>query len=111
MPPIEPIDSDAIWTRVGLQELRRSLATVEQSIAIFERALQGLPSCNTCARSQLLQRLQAASNHLGRESISVSMLAETLKQAMATAERAQHSLTTPPPSPCRCVAEPCRCHS
>jgi hypothetical protein len=109
---VEPraIDSDDLWRRVGLGELRNALKQVERLTQTFEQALRALPPCNTCARGSLLQQIHTASSHLGRELVGVTMLASALKEAVVAAEQTHAELVAHAPNPCRCATGPCACH-
>jgi hypothetical protein len=104
------VDSEDIWRRVGLGELRLALAQVSELSREFERVLQSLPSCNQCARVALLEQIHGAGKALGRQALSLTVLAESLKGAVATAEQTQAELAEHAPYSCRCPATPCTCH-
>jgi hypothetical protein len=110
MPEKHDIDSDDLWRRVGLDELRQALARVENLSSGFEKALRTLPPCNTCARVSLLEQIQTAGRHLSSEAASLSVLAGTLKQAVSAAEKMQAELATNIPEPCQCSSGKCICH-
>ena len=96
------LESEALWKRVGLEELREALLCVMRLAAEFEEALKALPPCDSCARAVLLERIEVGGRKLGGEAISVSMLAEVLRQAQVTLEAAHEELI-------RCAAESCAC--
>ena len=104
------VESEDLWRRVGLEELRRTLAQVSDLIKDFERALRALPSCNQCARVALLEQIRGAGEALGRQTISLAMLAESLEGAVAAAEQTKAAFTANAPEPCRCPSGPCTCH-
>ena len=104
------VDSNDLWRRVGLDELRQALARVQGLTAGFEKALRTLPPCNTCARVSLLEQIQATGRHLSSEAASLSVLASTLKQAVAAAEQMQAELAANAPEPCQCSSGECTCH-
>jgi len=99
-----------IWKRVGLDELRQALATVDNLTHRFERALQELPRCNQCARIVLLEQIQKTGDSLSGELISLSALAGTLKNTIQIAEKAQKHLAKDVPPACRCEEGECTCH-
>lgn len=105
------LSTDELWRRVGLEELREAVKRVGGTMQQFERTLEALPTCNACARLVLLKDLAQASRQLGRETVGLSVLLDSLKQAMAIVEQEQQSLSEAPLQPCRCAGEPCRCHS
>lgn len=105
------IDSEDIWRRVGLEELRQALVRAQGLIEQFEQALHTLPPCNTCARVNLLEQISTAGHHLSGEVTSLSVLASTLKQAVATAEQTQAELAANAPDPCQCSTGECTCHN
>ena len=106
----DPIDTDAIWRRVGLEELRQALRHIEDAMGSFQKTVQGLPPCNTCARARLLEHIRATSHRLGTEVVSLSVLADAMRMALEHAERTQARLMAQPPDPCRCDDRPCTCH-
>jgi len=103
-------DIDALWKRVGLQELREALARTEELIRGFEGALKAMPSCDDCAQVALLDQIRKTGGRLSSETVSLSVLAENLKEAVATAELAQAELGANAPDPCRCPTGLCTCH-
>jgi DNA repair ATPase RecN len=104
------VDSAELWGRLGLAELRRALIQTEQLMARFEQTLHALPPCTKCAHSQLLQRLETETAQLGRDMTSLSVLAESIRQALQAVEQADASLRRSAPSPCRCTSGSCTCH-
>lgn len=104
------IDSEDIWRRVGLEELRRALVQVTDQMKGLEQVLRVLPPCNACARGQLLEQIQTAGSHLSRELVGLTVLAGSLKGAVTTAEQAQAELAANAPDPCRCSSGQCTCH-
>jgi hypothetical protein len=104
-------DSEEIWRRVGLEALRQALTQVSGLVKDFERILGSLPSCNQCARLALLEHIQTAGTQLSRQAVSLTVLAESLKGAVAAAERTGVELAEHCPDPCRCPAGRCTCHA
>ncbi len=104
------IDSEDIWRRVGLGELRQELVRTQSLMQEFEQALRTLPPCNACARVSLLEQIHAAGRHLSVASGGLSVLAGTLKQAVAAVEQTQTELMANAPASCRCSSGPCSCH-
>lgn len=104
------IDSTELWRRVGLEELRSTLERVQGLTEQFETALRALPPCDTCARSSLLKQLEIAGQRLGSEAISISVLAESLHQAMMAIEKAHKELGETSATPCQCPSGHCTCH-
>lgn len=104
------IDTEDIWRRVGLEELRHALVRARGLMERFEQALRTLPPCNTCARASLLEQIDTAGRHLSGEAASLSVLASTLKQAVASAEQTQAALVVNAPDPCHCSSGQCTCH-
>ena len=100
-----------LWRRIGLDDLRLHLENVNSLAHGFEGALQALPTCSECARATLFEQIRETGSQLGSEVISLSALAETLKEAVAAAEALQSELVKNPPPPCRCEGNPCFCHS
>jgi hypothetical protein len=109
---VEPrvLDSDDLWRRVGLGELRNALQRVERLTRTFEQALRALPPCNTCARGSLLEQIHTVGSHLDRELVGVTVLANSLKEAVAAAEPTREALAAGAPAPCQCGRGPCTCH-
>ena len=99
-----------LWQQFGLEELRLALQRVSGLTQRFEQTLKALPSCNTCARGQLLERIRRASHELSSELGSLAVLAEALHGAVDTVGRIETALIDENPTPCRCAGEPCRCH-
>lgn len=106
----DSIDSEDLWRRVGLDELRQTLVRTQTLMQQFEQALRTLPPCNACARVSLLEQVHSAGRHLSVEAGSLSVLAGMLKQAVAAAEQTQTELAANAPPPCRCSSGPCTCH-
>jgi hypothetical protein len=106
----QPLTTEELWRRVGLQELRRALDALERSKQRFEEGLRTLPPCDACARANLLGQLRVAGGRLGREMLGIAMLAEELEKAARAVERAQAEFTTIQTEPCRCPEGPCICH-
>ena len=104
------LNSEDLWRRVGLHELRQALVRTQGLMQEFEQALRTLPPCNACARVNLLEHIHAAGRHLSGEVASLSALAGTLKQAVAAAEQIQTELAANAPAPCRCSSGQCTCH-
>ena len=110
MPGRTELDTKALWRRVGLDELRQALVRIEELMYGFENALRSLPPCNACARAKLVERIQSDSHRLSREMTNLSVLAESLKDALSTTEQCTTDLTTNPPVPCQCTGGQCTCH-
>lgn len=104
------VDTDDLWRRVGLEELRQALERVTALANEFAGALKALPPCNACARVSLLEQIHTSGRHLSGEAGSLSVLAGALKQAVAAAEQTQAELVANAPSPCRCSSGQCTCH-
>ena len=104
------VNSEDLWRRMGLDELRHALVRTQGVMQQFEQALRTLPPCNACARVSLLEQIHAAGRHLSSEAASLSVLAGTLKQAVAAAEQTQTKLAANAPPPCRCSSGQCTCH-
>src|SRR3989338_3167269 len=102
MATIPELNSEDLWRRVGLDELRQALVRTQGLIQEFEQALRTLPPCNACARVSLLEQIHTAGRHLSGEAASLSVLAGVLTQAVAAAEQTQTELAANAPSPCRC---------
>ena len=103
--------SEDLWKQVGLQELRHSLDRVRVLADHFEQLLGTLPPCQGCARATLLQEIRTAGGQLGSKIISLTVLAETMREALVTAQQADAELAANAPGPCRCPGEVCTCHS
>ena len=110
MPSTHSSETEHLWKRVGLEELRRALSRIEALTTSFEHALQKLPPCSKCARAHLLERIRTASGELSSETASLSVPAATLQQAAAAAEQTEADLMANEPKPCRCEGGPCTCH-
>ena len=110
MPTSQTIDSDQIWKRVELEELRNAVKRAEYAIHQFERVLRALPSCNACARLKLIEQVQHTSGRLGKEAIGLTVLAQGLKNAMEAVDRTRSTLTQQSLAPCRCSGTECTCH-
>ncbi|PIQ84645.1 MAG: hypothetical protein COV75_01205 [Candidatus Omnitrophica bacterium CG11_big_fil_rev_8_21_14_0_20_63_9] len=106
----QPLDTQELWRRVGLEQLRNTLGRISRMIVEFEEVLRSLPSCNECARSQLIQQLNQRSTTLSAEFTTLAVLAEGLQQAVAQTEAAHGELLERIPSPCHCASHPCTCH-
>ena len=106
----QQLDSEDLWRRVGLDELRKALVRIEELMYGFEKTLRSLPPCNACARAKLVERIQSDSHRLSREMTTLSVLAESLKGALGTAEQCTTDLTANAPAPCRCTGGACTCH-
>jgi len=104
------VDTDELWRRVGLHELRQALMRIEELMYGFESTLRALPPCNVCARAKLVERIQSDSHRLSREMTSLSVLTESLKGALSTTEQCTAALTAKPPVPCQCTGGECTCH-
>ena len=109
MEPPPGINTEDVWKRVGLEELRQALERVTVLAKAFEEALQALPPCDACARALLLERIESSGRRLGGAAISVSMLADVLRQAQATAEDARQELQRCAPESCACPPGRCAC--
>ena len=103
------VESEDLWKRVGLEELRQALEHVTVLAREFEEALKALPPCDACARALLLERIEASGRRLGSAAISVSTLADMLHQAHATAELARQELARCAPESCACPPGRCTC--
>jgi hypothetical protein len=103
-------DAENLWREVGLEELRQALREVEALTRCFEASLHALPPCAACARVSILQQIHADGSRLGSKVVSLTVLASTLKQAVAVAEQAQTELAANVPAPCQCSSGPCTCH-
>lgn len=110
MPSPQLTDSDELWKRLELEELRNAVRRAEYAIHQFERVLRALPSCNACARLKLIEQIQHTSDRLGKETVGLTILAENLKSAMEATERTQSALRRRSLAPCRCAQTPCTCH-
>lgn len=106
----QPIDTDRIWARVGLQELRQTLGKVMASMHELNGVLNALPACNTCARRALIERVSTASQQVGRQSAGLAALSASLLSAMQAVERTDTEMRIHHPEACQCAGEPCRCH-
>jgi hypothetical protein len=102
---------ERIWRRLGLEELRKALQKVEKLSRQFEGLLKVLPPCNDCARSALLEQIRSSGRSLGIEIVSLTSLAESLREAVEAAEKERSQLMEAPPVPCICPAGLCTCHS
>ena len=110
MATIPGLNSEDLWRRVGLDELRQTLVRAQGLMERFEQALRTLPPCNTCARVSLLEQIHSAGRHRSGEAGSLSVLAGVLTQAVAAAEQTQTELAANAPPPCRCSSGQCTCH-
>lgn len=110
MATIPELNSEDLWRRVGLDELRQALVRAQGLMERFEQALRMLPPCNTCARVNLLEQIHTTGRHLSGEVTTLSILAGTLKQAVAAAEQTQAELVADAPEPCHCSSGQCTCH-
>ena len=110
MPSMPSAETELLWKRVGLEELRRALSRIEALTTGFERALRRLPPCSTCARTNLFGQIRTTSGQLSSETASLSALAATLQQAAAAAEQMEAQLMANVPKPCRCEGGTCTCH-
>ena len=110
MSAVRKAELEELWKRVGLSELRGSVQKAEGLIRDFEEALRALPPCDECARARLLEQIRGTGGRLSGEVVSLSVLAESLKTAMETAEQARQALEGAPPEPCRCPSGGCACH-
>ena len=104
------IDSEDLWKRIGLDELRKALAEIELLTGQFVHALQALPPCTKCARAKLISQIGDTGTRLGSKTISLSVLANTLERAVGTAEHTQEELLANAPEPCQCATGSCTCH-
>lgn len=103
-------EGEELWRRVGLEELRAALAEVKRSLRRFERTLEDLPPCSTCARTMLLEHIHTAGRELTGRVTGVALLAESLREAVAEAERVHATLSRETRKPCRCASGICTCH-
>lgn len=109
--PEAAVESEALWRRVGLAELRKALEQVTHSMQRLQQSMQDLPPCNACARTLLLQELHATSRQVSKDTVGVSMLTEALKAAVTAAEQVVQAASSVQSSPpCRCPTGPCTCH-
>lgn|SRR3989338_9002497 len=104
-------DMEQIWKRLGLDELRQALVTVVVSAQRFEQALRKLPSCNACARVGLLENIEDSGKTLGSEVIDLTVLAATLKNAVAKTEKTKEQLEKNVLHSCGCGEQKCSCHN
>lgn len=104
------LESEALWKRVGLEELRAALLRITRLALEFEEALKALPPCDSCARASLLEKIEASGRELGGAAITVSSLADVLRQAQETAEAACKELGTCAPEACACPPGRCACN-
>ncbi len=111
MSKVNSVDSEILWRRIGLKELRQALIGVEVLTRQFEEALRALPTCDECARTVLLEQINAAGSRLSSQVVSLAVLASTLKKAGAKAEEKIGQLMERPPDPCHCPSRECTCHS
>ena len=103
-------ESNEIWKRVGLHELRKELQNVVASAERFELALRELPSCDKCAKLALLEHIQNTGRKLGTQVASLSVLAESLKSTVEITENIKTQLTENIPQSCKCQGKKCSCH-
>ncbi len=104
------LESEALWKRVGLEELREVLLRVMALTQEFEQALKALPPCDSCARAALLDRIETSGRKLASAAVGVSTLAEVLRQAQVTLEAAQKELERCAPETCACPPGACTCN-
>ena len=109
MAPSSGVDSEELWKRVGLEELRQVLERVTALAREFEEALKALPPCDACAQAMLLERIEASGRRLSGTVISVSTLADVLRHAQVAAEKARQQLVTCAPESCSCLPGHCSC--
>ena len=92
-------DALELWGQVGLEELRLALDDVKVSMRRFEQSLQAMPPGDAYPHPSWLEDVQRTGTRLGREVVSLAVLAEILKEAVVTAEQTQvefaPSLTEP----------------
>jgi len=103
-------DSNRIWKRVGLHDLRSQLENVVSAAKHFEQALKELPSCDECAKFALLEYIQNTGRKLGAQAASLSVLAESLKSTIDAVHNYRTELAENPPHPCNCKGDHCSCH-
>lgn len=103
-------DAEGLWKDVGLEELREALKEVQSLTRHFEASLQALPPCTACARGNLLQQIRSTGSRLSGKIVSLTVLAETLKEAVGAAEQAAAQLEAAAPEPCQCPGARCTCH-
>ncbi len=99
-----------LWTQMGLEELRQALEGVEALVKCFEASLRSLPPCTACARVALIQQVDTTGTRLGSRIIGLTVLAASLKEALAAVEQAGAALASNPARPCRCPGTQCTCH-
>ena len=104
------LETEGLWRRLGLGELRAALERISALEGRFEQALRALPPCTSCAKVAMLEDIRGTGRRLSGEAASLSALAETLKEAVAASLRAQEALTAQAPTPCRCASGQCVCH-
>lgn len=104
------LESEALWKRVGLEELRAALLSVTRLAVELEEALRDLPPCDSCARAALLAKIETSGRKLGGAAITISTLADILRQAQETVEAACKELETCAPEACACPPGRCTCN-
>lgn len=102
-------ETEQLWRRIGLEELRQAVEKTQQAINDFQRAVEALPDCEHCARVALLEKVGHSSAALERSVVGVNVLASVLQEAVAVAGQARQRLALKPPAACRCPGEPCQC--
>jgi len=110
MSPVDDLDTNELWRRVGLEELRASIRKVESASREFERILRELPPCNRCARASLLRQIQDSGAHLSSKSGSISALAAVVKESVEQFEIELENFESETISECACSSGPCTCH-
>lgn len=108
--PVRVLDSDELWRRVGLAELRQALVRTEELLVRFEQTLQTLPPCTKCAHSQVLGQLETETAGLSREMTGLAALAHAIRESAVALERTHAQLRRDAPAPCQCRAGTCTCH-
>jgi hypothetical protein len=103
-------DSENLWKRIGLEELRKSLTVLQELSQRFQDNLKALPECDECAKVMLIEQIQTSGDRLGAETVTLVALAGTLKKAVQVTETMQAELVKNGPDPCCCPTEKCCCH-
>ncbi len=104
------LDTNDLWRRVGLDELRKSLLRIEKSRERFEQVLRRLPPCNSCARAILLETIQKQAERLSVEAGSTAVLASSIKDTLSVIETAHKQLAAEDIPACCCHQGECTCH-
>ncbi len=67
MSAIHEIDSEDLWKRIGLDELRQALAEIERLSRQFVQSLRVLPPCTTRVRVTLISQIGDTGTRRDRE--------------------------------------------